>query len=108
MKAILIDPVAKTVTDVEPDHLHGLQQLVGGSIELAFNWHNGDVLYVDEDGIRHGGTPWLFVLRPDQLLLGRGVIVGREVEGPEYPRGYDNLPPTITRDEVEGLVGFAL
>lgn len=113
MRAILIDAVAREVREVElPDDEGGrlavLNASVGGYLEVAYMWANGDTLFVDEDGQRHD-WPHGFVL-PLALFggqfLGSGVVVGREVEGDQYPDGYTNVDPVITVDELRKLVRF--
>lgn len=112
-RAILIDAVAREVREVElPDgaaaRLARLNELVRGYLETAFMWPSGDVLFVDEDGLRHDWREG-FVFLPrqfDRQLLGNGVVVGREVEGDQYPDGWINLDPAISVDELRRLVRF--
>lgn len=102
----LIDVMAQTITPFDFDGLADLQRAVGGSIEAAANWANGDVLFVDEEGLyKHRSGFWLLPERPDQMLAGNGVLVGREAEGP-YPNGYTNLPPTMTLEQLTQRVVF--
>jgi hypothetical protein len=111
MKAILIDAVAREVREIElPDdevsRLAELNRLVGGYLEVAFAWRGGDVLFVDEDGLRHNppyGFSFGFLAG---ALVGSGIVVGREVEGDQYPDGWSNGDPVITADEVRKLVRF--
>jgi Domain of unknown function (DUF3846) len=104
----LIDSTKQRIEVVEFADLAGLQALVGGSIEGAYAWENGDCLFVDEEGLLKDQTGF-FTLheRPDQPFAGNGVLVGREVEGPDYPNGYTNRPPTMTLSELRARVGWA-
>jgi hypothetical protein len=112
-RAILIDAKAREVREVlipdgEGARLAVLNEAIGGYLEVAYMWPNGDTLFVDEDGQRHD-WPFGFVL-PIALFggqfLGSGIVVGREVEGDQYPDGWANLDPVITADEVRKLVRF--
>ena len=83
-----------------------MQRFVGGDIEVAFQWGNGDVLYVDEEGLLKPQEHWFAVPveRPDQPFAGNGLVVGREVEGDQYREGFTTLPPVITKDELTAKI----
>lgn len=104
MKAISINSATQTVRVVEYNGLSDLQRLVGGSIEVAYQWPNGDVLYVDEEGLLKPQEHFfLLAERSDQPLAGDGVIVGAEQE---TEAGYVTLPPTFTVPEVLAKLRF--
>jgi hypothetical protein len=107
MKAILINSSDRTITAVEYDGLGGLQALIGGSIETACMWPNGDVLYVDEEGLYKPQTgAFQISARPDgQPLVGRGVVVGREVKD-DSAAGYHTEPPAHSIETLTGMVTF--
>jgi len=105
-KAILIDVAARTITEVECDTLHdGAQKAIGGYIETAHMWPNGDVLFVDEDGLSKPQRHFFrFALRRNpQPLAGNGIIIGREIEDDEG-NWLGNQDPHITPDDVAKLV----
>ena len=105
-RAIFIDSPRRTISEVEIDSLDDMQKLIGGYIEVAFAWPNGDTLYVDEEGLLKV-QDYFFALpgeRPDQPFAGNGVIVGREEEGPEFIGGYTTHPPVITIDELAAKI----
>jgi hypothetical protein len=111
-RALFIDVQERTIERVGIRHgsaaVGDLRDLIGGYIEGAYHWPNGDVLFVDEEGLL---KPWrggfLFALRADeQPLAGNGVVVGREIEGRGYVGGYTTLAPTITVAELRRLVLF--
>jgi len=94
MRAIHIRPSSQTVEDIDIDmSVRSIQEAVGGGLmEYAHEFGNGDVLYVNEDGLGHGqqalaGKPGLsefaayFDLGLHQPFAGPGVIVGPEVDG---------------------------
>lgn len=57
MRAILINAARRTITEIDIEKRHnsgldGLLQAIGCDvIEMAMNYPNGDVLYVDEEGL---------------------------------------------------------
>lgn len=111
--AFFIDATARTITQVEVAHgsamLVDLHRLLGGYIEGAFNWPNRDTLYVDDGGFLKAPTVgFRFALRAAgaQDLAGNGVVVGREIEGEQYPGGYTCLDPRVTIGELRRLVLF--
>lgn len=84
MKGYLIDAAKREIREVEyvqepMESSLSLQSHIGGYIQGAYAWENGDVLFVDEEGLR---KPQLYFfridVRPDQPLAGNGVVVGRE------------------------------
>jgi len=89
MRAILIRPMARTVEEIDIDMTtEAIQRAVGGSMQIAHEYGNGDTLYVNENGIGMGadamaGEPGmsefaaLFELGLHQPFFGPGIIVGR-------------------------------
>lgn len=80
LKYLLIDPVARTITEAtEPLPLDRLQELVGGYIEAVTREYGGEshTLFINEEG-RLLNLP-RFILRSDNFeedLCGRAVVVG--------------------------------
>ena len=107
-KALFIDSAMRSVTEVEIGGLEDMQRLVGGYIETAVAWANGDMLFVDEEGLLKPQEHFfrLPVERPDQPFAGNGILVGREEEGPQFEDGYTTHPPTTTADELRAKVIF--
>lgn len=100
MKGILIDVVNKEIKAIEFSSTQDLHNLLGGYLECAYAWRNGDILYVDENGLQKDPQHWFLIHeRADQLLAGNGVIVGRE-----YNDDGDTHPPFHTVDQVKGKV----
>lgn len=78
MPALLIDATARTIRAVEYRTLEDMQGFLGGSIQPAYQWPNGDTLYVDEEGL-YKHTDWFRIsVRTDQPLAGNGLLVGAE------------------------------
>jgi hypothetical protein len=73
---------AREIREVASAGLADLQRLIGGYIETAYTWGSGDVLFVDEEGMRKPQR-YFFRLRRrgDQPLAGNGVVVGPERYG---------------------------
>ena len=103
MRAIFIDSLAKTVTEVSFETGDDLRKLVGGYIEAApVKLPPGDVLYVNEDGMRLGGGFYQFegYLQP---MVGQGVVVGPEWE---HGTAFGNHDPKSTVRSVQAAVRF--
>jgi Domain of unknown function (DUF3846) len=108
-KAYWIDSKSKTITEVEYNSLDDMHRYIGGHIEVAHAHPNGDVLYVDEEGLLKDPKNWfLYAYRSDQPLAGNGLYVGREVEGEQYPNGYTTLAPTTSIEQLRGMVMFVI
>lgn len=110
-KAILIDAANREIREIEYSGTYGdprsLQNIIGGYIELAWTFDNGDVLFVDEEGMfkpqRHffrlSGYP------NGRPFAGSGVIVGSE----QYNKHGDYLhtdPPASKIPNLSRMVTF--
>lgn len=106
-QAYLIDSTARTVEPVTFETLADMHTLIGGDIEVACQWPNGDVLYVDEEGLLKPDRHFFSIPeRRDQLLVGNGLLVGREEEGEQFPAGYTTHPPTMSLADLTRRVTF--
>lgn len=89
MRAILIDPIKREVTEVqihhalEGDTLGDLQKAVGGYIELAHRFDNGDDLFVNEEGLYKYSI--FFDIGAHSPFAGSGIIVGHNSAGNTTP-----------------------
>lgn len=105
MKAYHINSAEQTVTEVEYYGLEDLQTLVGGYIECAYRYPNGDVLYVDEEGLFKQVDHWFAIPeRTDQPFAGNGVLVGPE-RGPDTVETFD---PVHTVEQLRRKVAFPI
>lgn len=108
-QAILIDAAARTITAVEYEPsklLQFLQAAVGGYIEVAASWTDGDVLFVNEEGLLRPTAHWFKLSGKDQPLNGNGIVVGPELEPDDDGVELGNAPPGITVDALSALVRF--
>jgi hypothetical protein len=97
-----IPPVGDGSTAAIQQQLTMLQTLVGGSLEFAYRFPNGDVLLVDESGKLKEPRFFFWIEGAPEPYAERGVIVGREDhEG-------DITPALATVDEVEAKLRFSL
>jgi hypothetical protein len=84
LRAILIDPFARTVTkrEVEAENIEAIYALGQFETFAVVNLPNGDALYVDEEGLFRGhqedadGVKVGFILNGMDPMVGRGVILG--------------------------------
>lgn len=82
MRAILIDAKNKTVTETQVHGLPGLQNAVGGYIECAHDFDNGDTCYVNEEGLFQF-EDFFMIDGAHQPFAGNGIIVGLDQESGE-------------------------
>lgn len=101
IKAILIDPVAKLVTEVMVENeLEAFYRILHcGTIEAAYpEWMEGyNHLYVDEEGLFKEGQVFFRILGVSQPLAGRALVVGGNEDG-------DTVDATTTLSEVLAAV----
>lgn len=100
MRVILIDPRERSVAerDVEMT-LESLHELVEGYIEVACRFHNGDVLYVNEEGLFKFAEH--FDVGAHQPFAGPGVIVG-----PENAEGW-HQDARSSLEEIKAIIRFS-
>ena len=109
MKAFLIDAAERQIREVEyvvspMESPLSLQSHIGGFIETAYGWPDGDTLFVDEEGLL---KPQLYFFRistrPDQPFAGNGIVVGRERTNRQGDYlGTDD--PKLTIEALRGMV----
>jgi hypothetical protein len=105
MKGILIDPAAKTVTDVEVgppskmETLHDVYELMECDTIQPVYLDQHNVMYVDEEGLmKKDPGPFFGWHNYAQPLCGRCLVLG-------YKGGtYEDTDVNMTRDEVEQAV----
>lgn len=90
MRGILINPWTKEITEVQcaegiNDMYRLLSNPLGPKVDcfcMGMNWANGDVLYVDDEGLLKSGMRLFNIDRYDgQPLAGNGLILGSDREG---------------------------
>jgi len=102
MKAYLIDPVTRTVTEVE---YSGDYQQIYKLIDcdtftcVDLNEH-ADTVFVDDEGLINGKCTEFFLLRNyHQPLAGKGLVLGTNDEG-------DSVSPSITLDQLKSQIDW--
>lgn len=111
MKAYLIDPVAKTVTEVETNgELRGPSEMPGiyehtrcNCVDRAYFNREGDKVWVDDDGWHNGALHKygaFVVTHGDQSMpfVGYGLVLGS--------RGSHEASPRISLADVQKMVSF--
>ena len=103
IKGVLIDPISKTVSDIEiENNLTGMQHAIGDRhIELV-RISNREDLYVDEEGLFVEDQEF-FVITGDTgnqvPLAGKGLVIGSTPAG-------NNKSTKLTAIEVRNMVEF--
>lgn len=101
MRAYLIDPTARTVTEVEHDgSLESVYRLTNSACVAAARFNRlGDFVYVDEDA---SAQPSDFFTIPGlpEPLAGRGLVLGGGADG-------QDAEPAVSLAELREVVGFA-
>ena len=104
VKAIVIDPFNQQVYEKEigQDHLPDMKAIVGGYIEAAGRFDNGDVLFVNEEGLFKKNQKFFNVseLSPSPLA-GVGFVLGHDEEGAGQDAGMSDLDLAMKVEWVE-------
>jgi hypothetical protein len=102
MKAILIDPFAKEITEIEYD---GNWQQIGKIIDCELfttaGLSDGDTVFVDDEGLFKGETAFFKHAHYPQPLAGKGLILGTDSEG-------DSISPQLTLLEHKAQIAFVI
>lgn len=103
MKAILIDPFTKTVTEVEyAGEYKQICDYIQAPLFTVIKLNaEEDSLFIDDEGwiIDQTDQQYFWWEGYGQMLAGRGLILGTDEEG-------DSIAPTITLEEVQAKVRF--
>jgi hypothetical protein len=102
MKAYLIDPKERSITQVEHDDSD--YKNISRAIDCDYfatidiNEH-GDTIYVDDEGLLIQDVKYMFCLdgNPNNIYAGKGLVLGTDEEG-------ESCEPTITLDDVKKRV----
>ena len=107
MKAILIDPRDRTVTEVErPGKSYKeINALIGADLFDVVRLGNGHVIYVDDEGLINGriNRDGCYMLkstaqRHSCLLVGPGLVCGTTVDG--------DKAPGLTVEQVRSMIDW--
>lgn len=102
MRAILIDPPNKAITEIdfEGDY-KAICELIKADLMTAVNIDGGHTIYLDDEGLINGNPHGWFVIESyPQPLRGYGLILGTN-----YATG-DNTACTLDIDELRARVAF--
>lgn len=101
MNVIIIDPHAKTITEVE--HTGGLDSiyhLTKCSCITAVNIDFVNTMYLDDEGLINDSPKAFFTLEGHpQPYVNHGMVIGTNDEG-------DDIATTLTLEEVKRMVTF--
>lgn len=83
MRAILIDPHAKTVTEVEHDGtLEGIYRAIGADCVCTVGLGvDRDAVFLDDDGLFREGQEFFSIGEYPHPLAGKGLVLGCDAEG---------------------------
>lgn len=83
MKALLIDPVEKTVTTVEHNgDFHQIHDLIGcGTFDCPVTLENEDTLYCDDEGLYKDQKGGIIMEDWAYPILGKILVLGTDDEG---------------------------
>ena len=105
-KGIFIDTKNRDVKEVEYETYRDIQALVGSPFCIAMTFENGDVLFVDDEGLINGTEHFFTITGGHQPFAGSGLIVGAEEtneEGEEITKD-----PETSLSWVKGNVQYHL
>ena len=100
MRAILIDPVERTITEVEHDgNYKSIYPQLGCDLFTCVYLENDDAMFVDDEGLLKGGQHFFKLNTYPQPLAGRGLILGCDADG-------ETAGATISLEEITGRITF--
>jgi hypothetical protein len=101
MRAILIDPVAKTVTEVEhTDDYRDIYKHLECDLFTVVGIDEVDSVFIDDEGLlKDEPGPFFALAGYPQPLAGRGLILGCDEEG-------ESIAARMSLDEARAMVSF--
>lgn len=101
MRGILIDPFAKTITEVEVEKgIHAIYELIDATCFDVVGLNDaGDLVYVDDEGLYREDQAFFVWHGYETPLAGKGLILGCDCEG-------ESRSPRIMVEEVRLRVSF--
>lgn len=107
MKTYVINPVARTIQERElPNVYPAAKEVIGGWLERAAVFLNGDSLWVDEEGLLKEPRHFFLIPGYAQPFAGIGVLSGREENNDEDDDSSTTADVKTTIAELRGLVTF--
>lgn len=100
MRAIKIDSEKQTITEYENTGLDSLQEVVGGYIEIAFDYPDGSTCFVNDEGLFGNPQHFFTSKHGHQPYAGNAIIVG-----PTDDEGNDT-ECKLTLEEVKQTTQF--
>lgn len=104
MKAYLIDPFARTITEVgTTGKLQSIYDLTHTDTITTVGLGHGrtqDVIYLDDEGLYVEDQRFFMLEGYGQPLAGRGLVLGTDQEG-------DSTSPSLSLSQVKGLITWA-
>jgi hypothetical protein len=84
-KALKIDVVNQTVTNVLIDDIDDIYKEIGNGCEIfccPINFENGDTLYADDESLLNENVEGCFMMHTwDYAIVGNAIILGTDEEG---------------------------
>ena len=101
MKAYLIDPFAKEVSEVEHDgDFKQIYKFIDAEAFDCAHLANTDVIFVDDMGLTKDEQAFFAFVGYTQILAGKGLVLGTNEEG-------DTVEPKFSLDDVRSRVHWA-
>lgn len=99
--AILIDPVARTVTEVQwnGDYRHIYELIDCDCYDVARINKHGDGIFVDDEGLMKDGMDFFIFDGYPSPLAGKGLILGCDSSG-------ESIKPHVTLADAKAAVRF--
>lgn len=100
MRAILIDPYAQTISEVEHDgDYKQIYELIGAGTFDLVRVDRTNAIYIDDEGLltADDNTRYFGLKGYGQPIAGKGLMLGADEMG-------ETIAATLTKEEVEALV----
>lgn len=104
MRAYLIDPITRTITEVDySGDYHQIYTFIGcETFDMSRLNHAGDVVFVDDAGLLKPQPPENFFYHANypEPLAGRGLVLGTDEEG-------ETVAPSVTYAELTEMIRWS-
>lgn len=110
MKALKINVVDKTVTEIDVDNWQQISGKIGNNCQLfccPIQFENGDILYADDESLLRNDIEGMFVI-DKFIIVGNAIISGSDEDGEstDAKSSIDEIKSKVVFGDKQGALAY--